>query len=214
MKDNFEKVNISESLGSLIANMDEAQHQIVNDMFGHYASQYRGLRDHNSAIDVIAAIHNTVDEAINELVKSDLGDHSISCGKGCSFCCYQSVDICDDEAEILLEYAEEKGIEIDYKYLEKQAAFSFEDFKRLSIDERKCVFLDDKGECGVYDHRPINCRKLVVVTDPSLCDMDENAGAQIGKIASVEAEVVSASVLHVRESGAMPSMLLKVRKNA
>jgi Fe-S-cluster containining protein len=206
----IDKLYISQSLSDLIAKMDEDGVTYTRKMLEFYSEQYKSVREQSNGNTAVASIHDLIDECMQALVKKAT-DYTVSCQKGCSFCCYQRVDISDDEASLLVELAKLKGFEIDYQRLEKQLAAKDEkEFQQLRPRHRKCVFLQD-GDCAVYEHRPSACRKLVVVSDPKNCDTVSNRGAKVGKLADLEAEVVTAAALNVRESGSMAEMILKLR---
>lgn len=205
------EIKISESLGGMLEQMDAQQVQVVRDMFTFYMEQYQDLRLGNNAESVSSAIHDTVSKAIEESIEES--EHKVNCGKGCSFCCFQRVDISDDEATLILAYTEEIGFEIDYNLLERQAKTKNEkEYNDLRPRHRRCAFLDKEGDCSIYEHRPNSCRKLVVISDPNLCDTVKNKGAQVGKLVSIEAEVITAASLNIREAGSMAEMILKQKK--
>ena len=192
----------------MLEQMDEQQTQIVRDMFKHYMEQYTELRVTNNAETVSSAIHDTVSRAMNESIMKS--EHKISCQRGCSLCCFQRVDISDDEATLLLSYSKEISYVIDYEILERQSKTkNVKEFNTLRPRHRRCVFLNEDNECGVYEHRPNSCRKLVVISSPDLCDTVKNKGAEIGKLVDIEAEVITSSSLNVRESGSLAEMILK-----
>ena len=113
---------------------------------------------------------------------------------------------------MLTKYSKEIGFKIDYNYLEAQIVKTDEDFLKIPYAKRKCVFLDQKGACSVYEHRPIACRKLIVVSDSTDCDTENKWGNQVERLASVEAESISAAVLNIRESGGLAEMMLKAKE--
>ena len=185
-------IKISESLGGLMEQMDNNQINMVRESFAFYMEQYENLRLSNNAESVSSAIHDTVSEAMNEGLKES--EHKASCGRGCSFCCFQMVEISDDEATLILSYTKEIGFEIDYETLKhQQHAKDDVEFGILPLNLRRCVFLNKENECSIYEHRPSSCRKLAVMTPANLCDTEKNKGAQVGKIVSMEAEIVTAS---------------------
>jgi len=202
-----ELVYISESLSDMLQQMTPQQQNIVQEMFTDYSYQYRTLRQTNDAKSLASAFHDSVQQAIDEQI-SEQTEYKVTCGKGCSFCCFQQVDISDDEAELLTEYSKEKNIKIDYSHLEKQLSKDTDEYNKLPIKDRKCVFLDGFASCSVYEHRPSACRKLISVSEPIACDTENNLGAEVGKLVSVEAEVLTSSMLNVRESGSMAKMLI------
>lgn len=202
------EIKISQSLSGILEQMDENQVAIVQDMFSFYMEQYQELRLNNNAESVSAAIHDSVSEFIDETISES--KHTSTCSKGCSFCCFQRVDISDDEATLIISYSKEIGFEIDLETLKhQQHAKSDIEFSILPTILKRCVFLDKKGECSIYKHRPSSCRKLVVMSDPKLCDTVSNPNGEIGKIVSLEAEVITSSSLNVRDFGSMSEMILK-----
>jgi Fe-S-cluster containining protein len=205
---NFLQLKISESLAGLMSQMNEKQQGIVADMIAFYKQQYSSLRNLNNAESVSSSIHNEIDKIMDETIREEKV-HKVSCSKGCSFCCYLFTEISDDEATLLTAYSKEIGFEIDYDYLEKQSVETEEDFQKLRYRTRRCVFLDKEGGCSVYQHRPMACRKLLSVSDSSKCDTQKRNGEQIAKLASVEAEAITAAVLNERETGSIAKMLLK-----
>ena len=64
---NFKKIQISESLASLLEQMDSKQQSIVAEMISYYSNQYETLRKENNAESVSSAIHGAVEDAIKEL---------------------------------------------------------------------------------------------------------------------------------------------------
>jgi len=203
-------IKISESLSGMLSKMDSKQQVIVAEMISFYTEQYEGLRKNNNSESVSSAIHDAVEQAIRELIKAEENEKP-SCGKGCSFCCYLKTDVTDDEAVLLTEYSKEIGFEIDYNYLEQQIVKTDEDFLKIPYAKRKCVFLDKEGACSVYEHRPIACRKLIVVSDSKGCDTENNWGGQVKRLVSVEAESISAAALNARGSGGLAEMMVKAK---
>jgi Fe-S-cluster containining protein len=96
---------------------------------------------------------------------------AISCF-GCtrSGCCHTNVDITQSEAELLADRVPEAAL----PRLEMQAALPdadstkagyFEAWRKLSFEDRACVFLVE-GRCSVYEDRPGVCRKWFITEDP------------------------------------------------
>lgn len=104
-----------------------------------------------------------------------------SCKKGCTFCCHRLVVVTDGEAQLLarklriIEGVEGTTNAISTKtqeLLNEQAKYSVNqdlEYFFLPKEQNKCVFLDNQGACKVYEHRPMECRKLRVVSDPYHC---------------------------------------------
>jgi Fe-S-cluster containining protein len=205
------EVKISGVLGAMLEQMDIQQVGHLTDMFTFYMEQYQDLRVNNNAESVSSAIHDSVDKSVEESIEKS--EHEVKCGKGCSFCCFQRVDISDDEATLILSYTKEIGFDINHEVLERQAKTKdINEFNDLTPKHRRCVFLDKEGDCSIYEHRPSSCRKLVVISDPALCDTVKNKDAETGKLVDIEAEVITAASLNIRESGSMAEMILKQSK--
>jgi Fe-S-cluster containining protein len=206
-------VYMSSTLSNMLAKMSPAGQDEVAAAFQFYSEEYeRAKRDNpGNEISVAAAFQDKVQQKMDELAKNT--DHKINCGKGCSFCCFQHVAITDDEAQLMLEYAKEKNVEIDYERLERQQkAKSDVEFKALPVKDRRCVFLNSFASCSIYDHRPMACRKVLVVSDPLDCDTENRPGAQVGQLVDVEAEVMASAAMDVTESGGMADVLLKLNE--
>lgn len=206
----YTRFTISESLGGLLDRMDDKGKATVSEMMHFYHNQYQDLKQKYDPLSVAANIQRTVQEAIDAQVKSV--PNRISCAKGCSFCCFQMVDITNDEAELLTQYASEEGIEIDYDTLEKQIVNNNDEYMALEAKTRRCIFLDKEGGCSVYEHRPMACRKLIVVSDSKHCDTELRLGDRVGKLVDLEAEVLTCSSLNATMSGSMAKMLIKTKK--
>lgn len=209
-----EKYKISESLKKMIEELTPKMKEKVGEVLSHHIGQYEKLKKNypDEPESIAYNMHNIVDELLQKKRES-IKDHKVSCSKGCFFCCFQQVDITDDEAKLLLMYANEKKLDIDYDLLRRQREAESEGKRQdLPIKDKKCVFLQDNGSCGVYDHRPTACRKLMVVSDPKDCNIESNPNGQIAKLADLESELMSTASHRVCESGTISEMLLKVKK--
>jgi len=204
-------VYMTSSLSNLMATMSPAGQDEVSAMFQFYADEYVRVKQLNPGkeISVAAAIQEEVQKRMDNLAKNT--DHKINCGKGCSFCCFQHVVITDDEGKLMTKYAKEKGVEIDYEHLKRQNVPSDVEYNKLSVKDRKCIFLDSFASCSIYDHRPMSCRKVLVVSDPLDCDTENRPGAKVGQLTDTEAEVIASAALNVTESGGIAEILLKLK---
>lgn len=117
-------------------------------------------------------------KAIDELNSREIGKlkRPLSCKKGCSSCCCIAVTCTNPEAKLALDTAKEKGLVIDKTRLKQQFIMGQDDtsFVNMDPDVKPCVFLQDNGECGIYEVRPMSCRNYFVVSDPFLCNTDLN----------------------------------------
>jgi len=88
--------------------------------------------------------------------------------------------ITKDEADVHTTQLEEVDRETEERHiptaaisqLEDQAKYGMEqelDFWMLPKEKSKCVFLSDKGECSIYEIRPLECRLNTVTSNPYNC---------------------------------------------
>lgn len=124
------------------------------------------LRLRPAGPDRARAAHRAVDHALAER-GTDMA--AVSCRAGCAHCCHIQVDATGDEVELLAELVE-KGLTIDMGALKVQAkADDLDKWRRLTKDQRRCVFLGDDNRCRVYEDRPSVCRSYFVISPPDDC---------------------------------------------
>lgn len=160
-------------------------------------------------------VHNVVDEYNQKVFSHPILKELMPCKSGCSGCCHTQVSVTEDEAE-LLAHNLSNDLEIDYKILERQAKAGNDSsaFFAIPYNERRCVFLDNKGACKVYKDRPAVCRTNAVVGDAAQCDTSTNSGLgalRLVKTQEADMAIVGAFALS-HESGTLPVMLYKVLK--
>ncbi len=138
----------------------------------------------------IDSLHEALNEAKAELQKTDPGiprarrlhkmvDQEISqahhlpasCQKGCSACCHIEVEITTYEAEILADLIK-NGFIVDQAQWLAQSKRIVGDpiWKKASHHPlNKCLFLNQSGECSIYNDRPVMCRRHSVTSPAQLC---------------------------------------------
>ena len=161
-------------------------------------------------------LHNVVDEYNTKVFSHPLLKELMPCKAGCNGCCHTQVSVTEDEAELLADNIF-NGVEIDYKLLESQASVGNEAsaFFAIAYNERRCVFLDEKGACKVYKDRPSVCRTNAVIGDATQCDTsksDKVSSIRLVKTQEADMAIVGAYAL-AKASGTLPVMLAKVLKN-
>lgn len=116
---------------------------------------------------------------LHELVEDEIAQGAAietSCQKGCSACCHMEVEITNYEAEILAELVN-AGYGIERPRLQKQSERTLQDPQwREGVRHltNRCVFLSDEGACGIYEHRPVMCRRHSVTSPAKNCEtLDE-----------------------------------------
>jgi len=116
---------------------------------------------------------------LQEMVDAEIAEGDeipVSCFKGCSACCHMEVEVTSYEAEVLKQLVED-GMSIDRARLQKQSLRSLQDpawREGMRNEINKCVFLNHQGECRIYDHRPVMCRRHSVTSAAENCEFIES----------------------------------------
>lgn len=198
------KYAMTDSLGGLLKEFSKDREALrkINEALDYYIAQYKDATKESNNLCAVYSFHNALDEQI-ETKKTKVPGlaKEITCKKGCSQCCYLNVDISRDEAALLKAVIEEDNIVIDMSSLRLQA----ED--KSKTGKRRCVFLDKSDLCMVYEYRPAACRKLLVITDPELCDI--KTINKVGRFVDWHIEVIASAILNGSKSGPLSKMLLK-----
>jgi ribosomal protein S17E len=174
--------------------------QVLNLITG-YITQLRNLRTKNREA-TTKEVYKAVDGFFYAAPEENKKD--IQCKVGCTACCFIEIDVSGDEAEVIINYCRENGIEIDREYLTKQA----EAGRKIYSDLSRCVFLKD-NLCSIYTVRPVACRKHWVKTDPALCDFSKNIVNKVGGYFDVNTEILASAILNVDETGSFEKVLLR-----
>ena len=167
-----------------------------------------------STIERARFVHQKVDEYNQEIFAHPVLVEMMPCKSGCTGCCHTQVSVTEDEAN-LLYYNISNGVDIDYHLLslQNEKGNTTSDYYKLSYKERKCVFLDDKGTCKVYNDRPSVCRTNAVVGDSAQCSTDGKEQGPIRLVKTSKADmVIVGAYAWANESGTLPLMLSKVLK--
>ncbi len=162
-----------------------------------------------NAVSVASETHTAIDELIRQDQLKDPASAGIRCGKGCSHCCHEPVEIWPHEAALLVESMRKAGREFDRARLERQSRYTVETWRKQAAADKACGFLGKDGVCTVYEFRPNACRKLLVVTDPVLCDASQSQPDSVGRWFSWEAELMESAALETFGAGLMPVLLLR-----
>ena len=179
----------------------------LRGMMDRYAGQFRaaGTQDARS---VARTVHIAIEDVLERDRKRSATSGHIKCRKGCHHCCHGPVEIWPQEAALLVEIAREAGMELDKARLERQSRYTIDTWLQQPAADTACVFLGEDGACRVYESRPNACRKLLVMTDPALCDAAKHPPDRVGRWFSWEAEVLESAALDVFGRALMPGSLL------
>ena len=181
------------------------------------AAYLRGIADRHAArlraavgdaASVAMEAHRAMDEVLARDREKDPASAEIRCARGCSHCCHGPVEIWPQEAAVLVKAARDAGLALDRDRLERQARQSIESWRKQPGADTACVFLGSDGACRVYESRPNACRKLLVVSDPALCDAKNQSLDRVERWFSWEAEMLETAALEVFGRGLMPRLLL------
>lgn len=136
-------------------------------------------------------VHILVDSALRKSEEAE--KPLLSCRKGCSSCCHTPVSLSESEGELIWEALEGDEVLWDRDKAMRQKAKPSP--SEVSWEESACVFLNRAGECQIYSVRPASCRKVLVLSDPLLCDpRDENEPSYF---VSLEAEIIAAALYNI-----------------
>jgi Fe-S-cluster containining protein len=141
---------------------------------GIFRRVFNSLQKISDATERVKFTHEQIDRYINQKFQDPAVKNNISCKESCAMCCHTQVSVTDDEAEVLAGKVIQligNGVKIDISRLRLQADTQENDSQwyKQSYQDRKCVFLDDKNTCMVYEDRPSVCRSHHVVGSPDQC---------------------------------------------
>ncbi len=186
---------------------DAQKEAYLRRIYDRHVARFRAT----SGLDAPAIAHNAhqeLDQVIARDRDNDPVSRNIRCGRGCSHCCHEAVEIWPQEAALLVRIARERGMVLDVARLERQSRYTVETWRNQPAADKACGFLGDDGACTVYEFRPNACRKLLVVTDPALCDATQRVPDSVGRWFSWEAELMESAALEVFGAALMPQLLL------
>jgi len=187
---------------------DERKTAHLRGIMDRYVERFRAMQ----TVDAVSAAreaHVAIDELLKRDREKDAASTGIKCHRGCDHCCHGPVEIWPHEAALLVAGAREAGVAMDRSRLERQGRFTTETWHQQPAADRACAFLGDDGACTVYEFRPNACRKLLVMTDPALCDATKHPPDSVGRWFSWEAELLESAALEVFGIGLMPQLLLE-----
>lgn len=118
----------------------------------------------------VEAMHKQADMASN-----------ITCGSGCNFCCYTEIYITTFEARYIMGWMDHTDVTIDEEMLKRQNKPGVWD-KKLKYADQKCIMINDRGECSIYDKRPLICRLWNSTSDPKNCDTRDMKDSRTARI--------------------------------
>lgn len=199
---------MSDGLREVFEKTPKHQRQILIKKLQHYMHQYKKLRKKEGPAERALTFAVSMEKSLEEYKeKHEELAKEIQCKKGCKYCCRQYVLITEDEAELLLKYADTNNLFIDWDVLEGQREYpDAYDWIEMPENLRPCVFLSQDNACRVYEARPMFCRKYLSLDDPSACEISTTRN--IRRFICPTAELISSAAINVAKSGSMSQMLL------
>lgn len=188
---------------------NEKKEAHLRAIYDRYTAEFRAADDQD-LLSVARSTHIAMDELLQRDRAKNPGSENIQCSKGCSHCCREAVEIWPQEAVLLVATAREAGMTLDMARLERQSAYTVDTWRKQPVADKACLFLGSDGACTVYESRPNACRKLLVVTDPALCNAEHSKPDSVGRWFSWEAELMESAALEVFGAALMPGALLAV----
>ena len=186
---------------------NEKKEAYLRAIYDRYTAEVRAAGDQD-LLSVARSTHVAMDELLQRDRAKNSGSENIQCGKGCNHCCHEAVEIWPQEAALLAAVVRDTGMTLDMARLERQSQFTVDSWRQQPRADKACLFLGGDGACTVYESRPNACRKLLVVTDPALCDAEKSKPDSVGRWFSWEAELMESAALEVFGAGLMPGSLL------
>jgi len=168
------------------------------------------LRKIKSSVGRARFIHEEVDKTLEKLfARNPFLKDTISCKKSCTYCCHTQVSVTADEAELLSQKIKNGEVQVDRSklYLQAKAKNDYKYWMDIPYEQRKCIFLSEKGECSVYKDRPSVCRTNYSLSAAEKCDTSN--GGQSKRLLRTElADVIIASAFsESSDNGALPYMV-------
>jgi len=186
---------------------NEKKEAYLRAIYDRYTTEFRATGDRD-AMAVARNTHMAMDELLQRDRAKNPGSENIQCGKGCNHCCREAVEIWPQEAALLAGVVRDTGMTLDMARLERQSQFTVDTWRQQPMADKACLFLGSDGACTVYESRPNACRKLLVVTDPALCDAEQSKPDSVGRWFSWEAELMESAALEVFGAALLPGALL------
>ena len=186
---------------------DEKKEAYLRAIYDRHLEQFRAAGD-IAATSIARNTHIAMDFLLEQDRATGAGSENIQCGKGCNHCCHEAVEIWPQEAALLIDAVRETGVVLDHARLERQSRYTVDTWRQQPKADKACTFLGSDGACAVYESRPNACRKLLVVTDPALCDAELHKPDSVGRWFSWEAELMESAALEVFGAALMPGSLL------
>ena len=150
----------------------------------------------------IKHLYKDMDKAVElqmEERAKDKKELPISCKRGCAHCCHLYVVCTHEEADLIYKEAKKRNIPLSKKRLEYQSRFKNPgDYFTRFGKRTRCVFLDDKNDCMIYEYRPMSCRKYFAISPPETCLPDKDGKVQnVGSPVNISVELLASAHMNM-----------------
>lgn len=143
------------------------------------------------------AMKNGVDALMEEcykiadnFLKKVNEEKTITCKKGCSFCCHDEIHMSDIEARYFDKNVVPKANPNKMVLATQQNSI----FKTLPWKSKRCALLTKEGECSVYENRPLVCRVMNSNEKAELCKID-GKGKSHGQFFDLSVEAMQIALI-------------------
>lgn len=121
-----------------------------------------------------------------------------ACKKGCSHCCNIPVSITSLEAALISERTGRKMVQpkagrayMPSELGDKSTMLEFQRVSQKRYFGVPCTFKTSKGDCSIYEHRPLPCRlQLNMDSDDLLCKLVPNSSPRVPYVDSRQIELM------------------------
>lgn len=192
-------------------NFSDNEKEYVLQTIENYKNQIAKIPDD---LDKIESVYEALDIINNDNISSMI--NKPSCKKGCSHCCYIQVAATQIEIDYILNFLKDNDIQLTENQLDRlkeQSKINNNEDYILSV-HRKCIFLSDKGDCSIYEARPLACRNYYVFNDPKLCNtFDTESKEKVAMHFDINTLPLIFSIMNISEKGFLPNLLLNSLKS-
>ena len=195
----------TDNLKETLSEFSEEQCIRVHKEIDFHIEQYEKMRRERGGPATANNCLRNLQELIIEGLTTKIG-RTVTCSTGCSFCCNVEVHITEDEAELLASVLKDRKIEINQEKLNMQAGITDGTWLDRTCDDLTCIFLDENDECKIYQYRPMNCRKLMVTSDPQLCDI-KYRNEMVHRFLEIHIKIITTAIMTCTKYGTLPKML-------
>lgn len=192
----------TDNLQGIVTHSTREKKKEIHAAIDKYIGDYQALKSKqggpSAAREFLIKAQKLIDQSLNTSTSLE-----VTCMKGCCFCCHMQVHITEDEAQLLALMVKRKNINYSKKRLKKQSVYTMDSWGSKTFAEKKCIFLNDQGACEAYEYRPINCRKLLVLSSPKNCEGQDKI---VERFLDLEVSILATAILTCCTRGTLPNM--------